>query len=65
MLKKEHLFSQVLLKSFFRGGSEIALKNKVPQLALTLITRKQNLNRKVWFPSAPSLLTLLTSFLVS
>ena len=65
MLKKEHLFSQVLLKSFFWGGSEIALKNKVPQLALTLITRKQNLNRKVWFPFALSLLTLLTSFLIS
>ena len=46
MLKKEHLFSQVLLKSFFWGGSEIALKNKVPQLALTLITQKQKIKQK-------------------
>lgn len=65
MLKKEHLFSQVLLEIIFWGSSEIALKKKVPQLASDLITYKQNLNRKVWFPSAPSLLTLLTSFLIS
>lgn len=53
MLKEEHLISLVFWNFFFLS-SEITLKNKGPQLTLTLITWKQNLNRKIWFLSAPS-----------